>query len=343
MRLGSVNLQRQLEFLHDLHEWLQAGRTPEQGLQGFERVLEMSVRLEELDWLQRVRRALQKGQPLGSGIQATFASEVITLLNLGQRYGCLGEMLNAFRTDRDLRRRMYKRLVQQLAYPLALLCVSFIATIFIGKQVLPRFLDSGSTAINQTFGGLPWLFYSLAQVLNLLLPIVLVALALASAALWWLLPRWQGEWRRDLDRTFPFRVYRRLQVIRLLQHLSLFLRSNVSLQTSIRQLQGAATQYVGHHLNVMLQRLHQGEPDMLKVLNTGLIDAPVWFRLQCQDQRSALHQRLAGAAEFAQRDLVQLMQRRQRVLAMTCYGLSGLLVVGILAAMGSMFAEFARI
>lgn len=343
MKLGRVNLQRQLEFLHDLHEWLQAGRTPEQGLQGFERVLEASARRDELDWLQRVRTALRKGQPLGSGVQATFASEVISLLNLGQRYGCLGEMLSAFRTAHELRHRMYKRFVEQLAYPLVLVCVSFMATIFIGKQVLPRFLDSGSTAVNQTIGALPWLLYSLAHILSLLLPLVLVALTVVSAALWWLLPRWQGEWRRDLDTTFPFRVYRRLQVIGLLQHLSMFLRVNVSLQNSIRQLQGAATQYLGHHLNVMSQRLHQGEPDMMKVLNTGLIDAPVWFRLQCQDQRSSLYQRLAGAAVFAQRDLVQLIHRRQRILALICYGLSGLLVVGILAAMGSMFAEFARV
>ncbi|TRW49349.1 hypothetical protein FM042_00280 [Aliidiomarina halalkaliphila] len=342
MQLGRVSLQRQLEFLHDLHEWLQAGRTPEQGLQGFERVLETASRLDERDWLRHIRAALQKGLPLGTGVQATFSSEVITLLNLGQRYGCLGKMLDAFRTAYELRQGMYKRFFQQLAYPLALVLVSIMATIFIGQQVLPRFLDSGTSAMSLSNGGLPWLLNGLAHMFSLLMPIGFVTLALASATLWWLLPRWQGEWRRDLDTIFPFRVYRRLQAIKLLQHLAMFLGASVSMQISIRQLQDAAPPYVRKHLNIMLHRLHQGEPDMMKVLNTGLIDATVWFRLQCQDQRSALCQRLSAAAAFAQRDLVQLIQRRQRILAFTCYSLSGLLVVGILAAMGQMFAEFAR-
>lgn len=343
MKLGRVSLQRQLEFLHDLHEWLQAGRTPELGLQGFQRALENASRADELSWLQRIRTALQQGQPLGTGIQEFFSGEVVTLLNLGQRYGCLGDMLTSFQCNHALRHALLKGLMEKLTYPVVLLLVSMLATIFIGQQVLPRFLDMGTSDVNTSLQGIASIIHSLGNIFASLLPLLLFFAAGISVVLYWGLPRWQGDWRREVEQRLPFRVYGRFQTIWLLQNLAMFLRANVSLQVSLRQLHNVAEPYTKSHLARMLQRLQQGEPDIMKLLDTGLIDRQLWFRLQCQDQRSSLSERLFGAVTFAQRDLTQQMQKRQKHLAIACYGISAALVLGIFAAMASMFAEIARV
>ncbi|WP_194757335.1 type II secretion system F family protein [Aliidiomarina indica] len=338
-----VKLQQQLEFLHDLHEWLHAGNTPEQGLVGFQRVLEIAARRHELQWLKSIRRALQQGQPMGSGLQACFRPEVITLLNLGQRYGCLASMLDGFKANYELRQGIYKGLLQQLAYPLILLLVSCLACIFIGLQVIPRFVDAGAMSTDEAIGGLPQLVHYLAMVLNVLLPILVMALVLATVCLWHGLPRWRSPLRFAMDDHLPFRIYRQMQTIWLMQNLAMFLKANLSVHASVRQLISAASPYTQHHLKEMRRRLSHGEPDMMKVLNTGLVDSHVWVRLQCQDQNTPLSQRLQGAAVFAQRDLKQLVTRRQRALAWVCYSISGLLILGIFASMGMMFAEFSNL
>lgn len=338
----SVSLKRQVNFVTGLHEWLGSGSGIEKSMLGFEMALKEHGSRRELLWLERIKRTVQRGQPIAKGMEADFSPQLVMMMRLGQKYGCLGPILSAFNAQNQRERAALVLWMKKMSYPLLLCLVSCIALIFIGTQVLPRFADQGIFDDAHQMTVTAQIVHRLAEFLLIGLPLIVGVGILIAMGLRWLLPTVAAPWRRHLESLYIFRVYRRTQLISFLRTSSILLHHNVSFAAILQELKALSTPYLRHYLTIFLARVRRGEFEVAQLLRSPLVDKTILFRLQCQNPKLPLNERLDTLAVYVEGDLDRLLVRAQHLIAGACFFLAGCFMILLFLALATMMRLLAQ-
>ncbi|MBI2960998.1 MAG: type II secretion system F family protein, partial [Betaproteobacteria bacterium] len=273
-----------LLFSQELLALLNAGLTV---VEGIESLADKETRQESKKILQQIVGHLYEGRSLSYALQsfpAVFPHLYVSTVRASEKTGDLGEALSryiAYQTQVDLVR---KKVVSASIYPLLLVGVGGLVTLFLLAYVVPRFSriyeDIGTNLPLASRLLLQW-----GKLLHSAGPLVLVALALAAAAIVYLGTRpaarnWvmQRLWRLPAAGE-RMRVY---QLARFYRTLGMLLRGGTPvgaalkmvsdlLQPELRlQLQGAASRITeGRSISYAMETHGLTTPVALRMLRVG--------------------------------------------------------------------------
>lgn len=330
---------RQLALLLDIGQWLARGHN----LKTICRLLGQSARelglRPEARILALLEHQARAGRPLAEGMNGWFRADLIVLVRVGERAGCLTLLLQQFASFLVQREALVRRALHSLWYPCTLVLVSLLATWLLGQQVLPRFSDVSEQAAWPQSSQLllklsAWLEHYGPLLLTLGVGVALSILVLVRQA-----PGWALAW---LDQTSWLSVYRWYCGVVLLQQTGLLLQAGLSLRQSLELQQRAATPYLRQHVARALAALARGQCELSRVFHTGLFSPALLFRLQLQGQSTG--ESGSVLLEFG-RELQQLAERRleqqRKLLIVSCFGTTTLLVVLMVAGLGQLLAQLA--
>ncbi|WP_157981232.1 type II secretion system F family protein [Aliidiomarina iranensis] len=335
-----LNHRRQLEFLVDFSQWLADGQAPDAALAGMELLAKERKDRHQYQVIKQLRSALAQGKPVAVGMQNDFSKELQVLVDIGQRAGCLPELIARHQVFNDRRRQLLKRVGQGLTYPLVLLLAAIIAVAFIGAVVLPKFQSI------DTLSGLP-LFSGMLQTLGIAIvqvgPLVILTIVLSIPLMVIGLPRYRKRLPHHFQNIFILTVINAYHAIYLLQGLSLFLACNISLEHSLRLFEARCSSYLREHVKAMRKSLGRGETRMPKVFATGLLNPAVLYRMEVgAATRQSKRILFAHLADRIMLDTERLVITRQRTMAYLCYSVAILLILLIIFGLGQLFTELAQ-
>lgn len=338
--INYLRTAEQIQFIDDLALWLEDGQAANHALAGMKLLALERGNSKELKVIESLRIALAKGKPLASGMRPFFNYELTMLVEIGQKAGCLPDLLSRYQAYTQRRRNLVKACLKSMLYPLFLFFAAIIALVFVGTQIIPRFqqFDAGSE--------LPLTIRSItifAELLIAIFPILLLLAAIVAIALRYTLEHWHSPRRQKLEWLLPFSVFKTYNGIYLLQGISLLLRSQMGLERALRMFESRSSVYLARHLTTMRASLAAGEVNLHKIFNTGLFNNATLYRLQfaatTQENKANIFALLANRLIH---DGERTIWLHQKGVISLLYTLSVLCILWILVSMGLLFNELAK-
>lgn len=329
----------QLSFIVRLTEWMSQGTPAGKALdiqisaaKNRRQAVDHAVAIE-------LRAAIANGAPLHTGMKHWFRSELVTMVRLGQKSGLLAHIVT-LQQEFWLKRNEIVRLTsRKLAYPAVLFIAAVIATVAIGQWIIPKFIELDS---DMQWSRLTEGFVSLSKAIELVaLPLILlfVGLAIVIAIA---LPRWRSSGREQLESFGIFQIYRTYSSVLVLQNISILLAGDMNLESACNELSKESGRYIAGHLKKIRNSLSQGETDLSRILDTGLLDEYSLFRVAV---RKNAEQDLRCLFENLARDIsaeaMHSLWLRVRSLIIALYVLSISLIILIVLSIGNVFTTVA--
>lgn len=325
--------ERQLSFLEDFALGLGDGLSP---LQSCQSLLENAKRLrlkEEQLLANHLIAQLNRGLALGPALQKWCSADLVMLVAVGEHSGQLEQLLHRHRQFEQQRREAWRQFWKPLMYPLAMLLLAFVASLFIGRSVVPKLAASLPEAQwPQLSSWLIMLTHSFWLPLLFLLVVLVLIWSWGPPGL----VNFSWGWCRRLGRVGAFMIHRYFAAVLLLQTTTVLLQAGVNLDRSLAAIQRYGGRSLAAQLVQMRQQLARGERRLELIFDSGLLSARMLFRLGNGSRNATEHGTLQRVAEYAATDAVQALARLRTGLQAFCYGLIFALLVLVLGGMGSM-------
>ncbi len=324
---------RQLALLEDFALALQDGLSPLQACGELAQHAQHYRLADELALSAGIVQALNQGQSFATVLPQWFDRDLCMLVSVGEHSGVLERLLQQHQQFEQQRQQAQQQFWRPLIYPLIMLVISAIASLVIGRQVMPK-LATGLPAADW-----PWLSELLLVISagpSLLLMLLLVLLMLIVAWGPALLIDWRWGWCRRLAQLGAFRIRRYFDAVLLLQTITVLLQARLNLDRALQAVErfGAGSLcYVTLH---MRRRLAQGERQLAGVFGSALLSPRMLFRLSNGSRNATEHGTLLRVASYATADAIDALLRLRIALQIMCYGLIFLLMTLVLGGMGSM-------
>ncbi len=278
-----------------------------------------------------ISTSLFKGQGLAEGMQAWFSHPVVEVIRVGEASGTLTQTLRAAAdTYKDYSSTLSAFLASTL-YPLTVMVLALIMTVFIKNSVLTGFVQMKPLAEWPTVGqnlyrigtwveGGWWL-----MIITVILLTIIINNVLKNVT---------GHMRSWIDDIPLLSIYRSLLASRFMETLGVLLANGVVLKQALSTMQYEATPYLSWHLLQMEYHLSGGQENIAEVLNTNLISHADLVRLRVVARGKGFEQALLSLGRQARVRTVQQIERTGRFIGAL------LLILGAVIAMTIVFGIY---
>jgi hypothetical protein len=280
-------------------------------------------------WAERLPEV---GGDLAKAFEGTVPREDLTLIRLGQSMG--NDALPS--TFKDMAR--ISGLIQRAkSLFMGTTAVAILAAaIVLGTLVATPTVTA--PLLKSLYLGMPTEYYpasanrlfALADTLNAILLVLLLAIAGVAYFVAWSLPNLTGPLRKKLDRRFIWRLYRDFKGALFLATLATMTKprgtGSNTLEQALSQMQEGSTPYVAWHIDMMLANissvprnatLRAREEGSVNALNTGLIDIDSFFYLMDVNQGSGLETGLLKAGARVEGPTLAMVEARAKLFSRT--------------------------
>ncbi len=227
--------------------------------------------------------AMQEGKKLIECLKGWFPNDVIALIDGYDRVGKLSEGFidaSASLSESDHTKSGF---YAALAYPIAVCVLAVALMIFLNKTLLKGLVfdvaKEGAIEIPQRM-----MAYShtadfleshwISMVIGFFIFIFLMKMFLRN---------WSGKIRSYFDKLPFFAFYADAQTIFFFRKLGLFVNHNINLQTSLKLMLEKNTRYLKYYINCMLNKILNGEHQIAKMLDVGLIHKDYIYYLEIME------------------------------------------------------------
>lgn len=274
---GSVRLSLYRRLVSLLAYGIPLMRVMEQVLSAYaKRKLDKRVGARVLGYVYQDMRQAAGGVVFANALKGWAPDAEIMLINAGERSGDIERGLAEAIFVNESLTRIKSAVIGAVSYPLVLTLVLMGLYMLFALMILPRIetlmpLDKWPP-LSQTMHAV------LTFIRNFGLYVAVAAVAL-MVLIGWAMPRYTGKVRKQLDRYYPFSVYRVISGSGFLVGLSAMLEAGVTMRDSLLQLRSNSSLYIAWHIDTILSRLANGESSG-KSLDTGLFNEETSISLE---------------------------------------------------------------
>lgn len=265
--------KKQLAFLEDLYLLINDGIPANRAVEMMSQVSKGINR----DVAESLASKIAQGQPLAEGMKEWFSMNVVEIVRVGEAGGALGQTMKSAINMLSQQGASYSAFVGAVSYPLVVIGIGCIMTIYLNNSVFGQFRlvkpvadwpESGRRLVAIAGFIQSWWWTVIVSVIGVVI------------ALRWVMANYVGEFRTALDSLPPFSFYRQLIAARLLETLGLLVANGVVFKSAIKVMQYQANPYLSSHLSMMEHLLAMGKTNIADVLDTGLVSEPDLMRLR---------------------------------------------------------------
>ena len=278
-----------------------------------------------------VALSIAKGQSLADGMQAWFSHAVVEMIRVGESNGALPQTLRAAANSYTQYSSTLNAFLASVLYPLSVVVLALIVTVFIKNSVLHSFVEIKPLAAWPTVGRILFRVGAIVQAGWWLMIITVVILIMIVNNI---LKNVTGEIRRWLDAIPIFSFYRKTLAARFMETLGLLIANGVVIRQALSTLQYDASPYLSWHLLQMEYHLSGGQENLADVLDTQLIDRHDLMRLRVVAISKGFEQALISLGRQARLRTAKQIEVMGKIIG----GL--LLVIGAIIAMTIVFGIY---
>ena len=330
MRLART---RQLALLEDFALALQDGLSPLQASMELAQHARQYGLSDELALSEGIIQALNQGHSFASVLPHWFDNDLCMLVSVGEHSGVLEALLQQHRHFELQRQQAQQQFWRPLIYPLIMVVIAALASLLIGRQVMPK-LATGLP--REDWPLVSELLLSLSAGPSLLIMLLMLALILVVS--WGPAPLidWRHRGSRWLARRGAFAIRRYFNAVLLLQTITVLLQARLNLDRALQAIDRFGDSSLGYVIEQMRQRLARGERQLATIFGSELLSSRMLFRLSNGGRNATEHGTLLRVAGYAGTDAIAALQRLRVTLQVVCYGLIFLLLALVLSGMGAM-------
>lgn len=324
---------RQLAFLEDFALGLSDGLSPLQCCHELYVNAQQLGLKQEMKVAQHLIQQLNHGRALGPSLRPWFAADLVMLIAVGEHSGILEQLLQRHRQFEIERQAAWRAFWKPLIYPLVMVALAFLASLAIGRTVIPKLAQALPPS---DWPSLSYWLWVLTH--SLWLPVLF--LSVAGMLVWvWGPPgliRLNWAWCDWLLKRGAFMVQRNFHAVVLLQTVTVLLAAGTNLDRALAAIQRDGSRELHVHLALMRRRLAEGERRLERVFASGLLAPRMLFRLGNGRRNATEHGTLQRVAGYAAQDALQALLRVRTSLQAFCYSLVFGLLMLVFGGMGSM-------
>lgn len=212
------------------------------------------------------RRAVQNGGTLSEGMEdwAPYAERMILLA--GEQSGRLETALQSVSGIVMSGRRIRQSIVAGVAYPCALMAMTFGYLYLFGARVVPQFEQ---VVDPRSWHGAARMLYLLSGFVQHWLIAVILLFVGALGLVVWSMPRWSGRLRVVLDNYPPYSIYRLITGASFLTALASLQTAGFTVEKSLARLASNASPWLRERIDDMLFGVKSGLNVGEAMKNTG--------------------------------------------------------------------------
>lgn len=307
-------------------------------VEAIETLAEKETRANTVRVLTGLLERLREGQSYSAALGAfpdAFPELYVATVRASERTGALQEALAryvAYQTQLD---SVKKHLVSASIYPVILVSVGTLVTLFLLGYVVPRF-----SHIYQDIGGdLPWLTRALiawgafVERHSAMLPGVIAA-SIAALVVWFRRP---GS-RKWISRQFVripaigerVRVY---QLTRFYRTMGMLLVSGTPITQALSMVSGLLDQELQQRLEGALRRIREGQPISVSLDTFGLTTPVALRMLRVGERTGMMGDMMERTAAFHEEELARWVERFTRTFEPLLMAAIGIIIGGIVLLM----------
>lgn len=317
----SFGAKRQQAFLEDVYALVSDGVSASQAIDTIAQITEgVSQQVA-----QSLKKSLAQGKLLADGLQPWFQQSTVEVIRAGELGGKLQQALQAVTQTAGDKTHVVGVLLHALLYPLTVMVLALIMTVFIKNSVLESFIKIKPLATWPSIGRDLYFIASMAQTWWWLAVFFVVG---CIAGIVRLLNTLTGPVRVFIDALPVLSLYREFTAARLMHTLGLLLSNGVTIKKAFSVMHQSASPYLATHLLKMEFRLSGGEENIADVLDTQLLNKNDVLRLRVIAKGKGFAHALLSLGEKA-------AERNSKVLQLSARIAGGLVLASgaVLAAM----------
>lgn len=293
--------------------------------------------------LKRVMNVVQESVHAGGSFSSSlgrfpkaFPTLMTSLVKAAEASGSLGLMLRRVSDYLAKERRTVKQITGALAYPLVMVGMAFVVTIFLVIWVLPRFAKIYETR-SATLPAPTRIVMAISKALTGHWIEILVALVAVTVAFFVFRGTRRGRWAIDwskLHAPIVGRMFTQFYLTRATRTLATLLASGVSLVESLKIVRGVTNNLLWEALwDRMIGSITTGHTMAEVVQDSPLIPAPVASMLSAAERTGKLPETLDRVADAAEHDLDEAIKSGTQMIEPMMIIVMGALIGGIAVAL----------
>jgi len=320
--------QKQIDYLLELSTWLSDGVKPIDALQGISQIYALAGKENSIQSkaTNSIMRAVDNGKPLYVGMEGYFSAYLVTIFKSAEKTGTMDKALTLLAEDdvqiKELKTTFLKPVIPTFLY-LVLMIFSAINLVI---NVFPP-LSKGNPIEDwpveaQNFNALVngFISYWYVGIIGIVIFYFWIKNFLENNT---------SELRRELDDLPVFNAYRTFISNQYLKMLSILMLSNIKPVEALKILEANGTPYVAWHAKAAQKKIDQGEKEIGKAIDTGIIADSVIIKMQYLTRVSTNEGKVDGLRVTAERS-IGLAKRSLRVSGLITAGIFGTLLVILL-------------
>lgn len=225
----------------------------------------------------QIADAISKGKSVAQGMEGWFSRTCVEMIRVGETSGTLAKTLRAAIASFSVQTDALRSLISTMTYPLIVVCVAAMVSVFIKHSVLDTFSQLKPV---HTWPAQGQLLFHVATFIESWWWLVCFFILGALVGLRVLLQRSTGTFRLWLDRMPIISTYRETVAAHLMENLGMLLNNGMLIKEALKVLQRDATPYLQWHLLLMEYRLSGGKENIADVLDTNLLADDDMIRLR---------------------------------------------------------------
>ncbi len=273
---------------------------------------------------------LAEGKQFADGMRNWFADSVVEIVRAGEEGGTLAASMQAAAKTLTQRSAAIVSLLNSLTYPLIILVLGLVVTVFVKNSVFDSFAAIKPVSQWPSNGQTVMALADFVQYWWWVVLLITIGLLVGIS---YLLRNYIGGLRPGLDQVPVLSMYRKLTAARFMGTLGLLISNGVILKKALKILQRNANPYLASHLLAMEYRLSGGKENMAEVLDTGLLDENDLMRLRVIAKGKGFEHALIRQGRKAAEQGMQSVQVTGRILGAILLvsggGLAAFIVVSI--------------
>ncbi len=288
--------------------------------------------------LQGLLSRLREGQSLSTALQAfpdAFPDLYVATVRASERTGNLAEALARYITYQTQLDSVKKHLVSASIYPVILIAVGALVTLFLLGYVVPRF-----SHIYEDIGGdLPWLTRMLMAWGRLVearggVILTVIALAIAGTVMWFRQPGSRQRLARLVLRLPAIgaraRVY---QLTRFYRTVGMLLIGGTPITQALGMVSGLLDQALRHSLEAAVRRIREGQSISVALQAQGLTTPVALRMLRVGERTGMMGDMMERTAAFHEEELARWVERFTRTFEPLLMAVIGVVIGGIVLLM----------
>lgn len=263
----------QQSFLEDLSLLIEDGIPVNQAVSTIHQIAQGPLKPMTKHLLEHIAQ----GHNVADGLIDWFPPAIVEIIRAGEEGGRLVETMQNAARALAVRGSILSSLLGSLLYPMAVLLLAFVVTVFIRNSVFVNFTQIRPLDEWPTSGKLLYHWATFLQDWWWLILLFILLIAILTVEV---LRNVTGPIRQWIDRIPLLSLYRLNTAARLMETLGLLISNGLAFKKALTLLQLNASRYLAWHLLLMEYRLSGGKENIAEVLDTNLIPEADLLRLK---------------------------------------------------------------